>query len=152
MLKVWRGGGRTFAECTSCGSYGCTHIPTETRMAPEIADALERHTAHMMSLREHFNKAAGFIAAKVQAGEMAKPDAQAKIREIWTNHVAQVQTAQLLLPSPDGKVKEVVTACPWCGVQEEVEIEALPEEASEPEFELVRPVAAYLTKLMKKGG
>lgn len=146
MLKVWRGKGRMFAECKTCGSYGSTHIEVETRMTPEIAAALEKHTAHMLSLRAHFTKAATAVADKVRTKELTSEEAQTKIRDMWNNHVATIQTAQMLLPNPDGKVTHHVVACPWCKAPSDVQIEELPDDVAEPAFELGRVVSEHLAK------
>lgn len=152
MLKVWRGKGTIFAECTDCGSYGsAAHLKIKTQMAPEIEQALERHTAHMMSLRGHFETAAKSIALKHASKELSQPEAVQKMRELSDNHLAQVNTAVTLLPSPDGKVTELATACPWCSRPEEVKIEALPDGATEPDYALGRMVAEAVAKSARKG-
>lgn len=152
MLKVWRGKTTIFAECTKCGSYGtASHLQPKIRMEPEIEAAVERHTAHMMSLRASYTKAAEGIAAQIKAGSMARPDGVLKIRELWQNHVAQVRMGEASLPSPEGKVTEYITACPWCATIEEVELEQLPEDRSEPDFSLAAPVRDFLTANAGKG-
>jgi hypothetical protein len=94
MLKVWRGKGTIFAECTDCGSYGsAAHLQIKTQMAPEIAQALERHTAHMMSLRGHYQTAAQSIA----------PNPDGKVTELatacpWCSRPEEVEIETL----PDG--------------------------------------------------
>jgi hypothetical protein len=150
-LKVWRGKDRIFAECTQCGSYGnCPHLQIKSKLDPEIAAALEHHTAHMLALREHYTKAAQSLKAKIASGELPKSEASAKIQELATNHVALVTSAAAMLPDPAGKVTETATACPWCGVVEDVEIEQLPEGA-EPPFALAKLVAQEQVKQLKKG-
>lgn len=153
MLKVWRGKhNRLFAECTTCGSYGTAgHLKPKIKMEPEIEEALERHTAHMFALRSHFTKAANAIAIQIRDGSLARRDGAAKIRDIYTNHVAQVQLGQASLPDPSGKVTELATNCPWCGVDEPVEIETLPEDKDEPDFSQARAVVDFIKKNMKKG-
>jgi hypothetical protein len=147
MLKVWRGK-TIFAECSNCGSYGSApHHQPRVKMEPDIEAALERHTAHMMTLRAHFNKSAGTIGNEVRNGSMARADAAAKIRELYENHVAQVRLGEASLPSPEGKVKEVVSECPWCGVvSDEIEVELLPDGVVEPEFSLAQKVIPIHTE------
>lgn len=148
MLKVWRGKHhKLFAECTSCGSYGTAgHLKPKIKMSAEIEGALERHTAHMLTLRQHFTKAANTIQAQIRDGSISRKVGSDKIRDIYNNHVGQVVAAQTLLPSPDGQVKELATNCPWCGVEEEVGIETLPEDQDEPVFEQAKAVLAYIKK------
>lgn len=153
MLKVWRGkGGRLFADCTSCGSFGTAgHLQPKVRMEPEIEAALERHTATMITYRKHFEKAAGVIARQVKDGSLHRRDGASKIRDIWTNHCAQVRLAEASLPDPAGKVTELATNCPWCGVPEEVEIETLPEDKDEPDYPQAVSVKEFIVASMKKG-
>lgn len=151
MLKVWRGKATIFAECTDCGSYGtANHLQPKLKLDPDIEAALEQHTAHMVALRGHYNKAATAIVNKVRTKELSRKDATAKVRELWSNHVAQVRLGEAGLPDPTGKVTEVVAACPWCEhSHEEVEIETLPEGTTEPKFSLARdptPVKAVNVK------
>lgn len=76
---------------------------------------------------------------------MTRKDGMEKIKGLYENHVAQVRLGEASLPSPDGKVKELVATCPWCGSNhEEVEVEVLPEGKTEPDFSLAqgRPVLA----------
>ena len=146
MLKVWRGKSTIFAECTVCGSYGtANHLQPKVKMEPEIEAALERHTAHMMALRSHFQKAAGEISTQVRNGSMTRQEGGNKVKDLWLNHVGQVRLGEASLPSPEGKVKELVANCPWCGTKnEEVEIETLPEDMTEPDFSVAIPVKKYL--------
>lgn len=148
MLKVWRGKRGLFVECTDCGSYGKpNHLKPEVRMSPEIEAAVERHTAHMMALRSHYNNAVRPIAEQVRNGSLKRPEGAAKIRVIWQNHVAQVHMAGAALPNPDGKVTEIVSKCPWCDtLNNATEVEKLSDDKSEPEFSLARkqkPVAEH---------
>jgi hypothetical protein len=140
MLKVWRGRNKLFVECTDCGSYGqAAHLKPKVQMTPEIEAAVERHTAHMMALREHYKKAAGSIANQIHNGSLSRPDGTVKVRELWNNHVAQVLAGQASLPSPSGKVVEIVSQCPWCDKHNDaVEVENLPEDMAEPKFSLAR--------------
>jgi hypothetical protein len=142
MLKVWRGKSAIFAECTACGSYGtANHLQPKIKMEPEIEAALERHTAHMMALRSHFQNAAGAISTQIRNGSMSRNDGGQRVKELWLNHVAQVRLGEASLPSPDGKVKELVSACPWCNtVSDEIEIEALPDDVAEPAFSLAKKI------------
>lgn len=149
MLKVWRGK-MIFAECTTCGSYGTApHLKVTYKMSPEIEAAVERHTAHMMALRTHYTGAAGAIAQQIKNGSMSRKDGTIKIRSLWENHVAQVRLGEAGLPDPAGKVTEIVSACPWCEIIEEVEIEKLPEDKLEPDFEQAAAVREYIAKNMQ---
>jgi hypothetical protein len=142
MLKIWRGKNTLFAECTACGSYGtANHHKPAVRIDPDIAAALERHTAHMMALRSHYARSAGQIANQIRNGSLGRNDGTKKIRDLWDNHLAQVQLGEASLPSPDGKVKELAATCPWCGTAgEETEVEVLPDDVVEPPFSLARTV------------
>ena len=152
MLKVWRGKKTLFAECTDCGSYGSApHLQPKMRMAPEIAEASERHVAHMMALRASYTKAANAIAQQIRDGSLSRPEGAAKIRGLYENHVAQVRLGEARLPDPTGKTSEYVDACPWCGHDEEVELELLPDDQTEPDFALAIPVREYMAANLKKG-
>lgn len=141
MLKVWRGKGRLFAECDACGSYGTPHsVQIKTKLDPEIAAALEAHTAHMMTARANYTRAAAAIALQVKTGKLSRQEGTTKIRDLSNVHVAEVRLAAASLPNPEGKVKELATACPWCGKEEEVEVEHLEEGVSEPAFSLAAKV------------
>lgn len=145
MLKVWRGKKTLFAECTDCGSYGTAgQLQTKIKMTPEIEAAVERHTAHMMALRSSYQKSSGEIARQIKDGSIARGDGTKKIRGIWENHVAQIHLAAAALPSPEGQVTELVLACPWCDKKEQVEVEALSDDADEPPFEQAKAVVAYI--------
>lgn len=149
MLKVWRGPKNIFAECTSCGSYGTAgHLQPKVKMDPDIEAAVEKHSSHMQALRGHYTQAAGNIANQIRDGSLARKDGAAKIKELWFNHVAQVRLGEASLPDPTGKVKEVVTACPWCEVvSSEIEVETLPDGVDEPPFSLaVKVVPVALAK------
>jgi hypothetical protein len=152
MLKVWRGKqGKLFAECTACGSYGTAgHIERKVKMTPEIEAALERHTAHMMTLRKHFEKASGTIAEQVRNGSLLRSEGTEKIKQLWINHVAQVHMGMSSLPDPEGKVTELATKCPWCSIVEEAEIGTLPEDKDHPDFELAVPVQKHLQKQLEQ--
>lgn len=141
MLKVWRAKATIFAECTSCGSYGtANHLQPTQKLDPDIEEAVEKHTAHMMALRSHFEKAARVIATQVKDGSISRKEGSDKVREMYNNHVAQIRLAEAGLPDPTGKIKEVVVACPWCKAPSpEIEIETLPDDTSEPPFSLARP-------------
>lgn len=154
MLKVWRGKNNTlFAECTACGSFGtANHLQLKQKLEPEIEAALERHTAHMIVLRSHFMRAAGVIAKQVHDGSMSRDDGTKQIRGLYENHVAQVMLGQAALPDPSGEVAELATNCPWCNIAEEAEVETLPEGKDHPDFELAKPIAAYMAKNLKKEG
>jgi hypothetical protein len=143
MLKVWRGKGAFLVECDACGSRGTAHnLQLMQKVSPEIEDAIERHTAHMAALRVSYTTATGKIAKQIQQGSLKRKDGADKIRELWANHVAQVRLGEASLPDPTGKVKDVVTECPWCKKPAgEVEIESLPEGATEPESWLKRNAA-----------
>ena len=135
MLRVYRGRGTIFAECSECGSYGTApHLQPSVRMSQDIEAALERHTAHMMTLKAHFQKAAHQIATEVQNGSMKRDDGARKVKELWDNHAAQVHLGEAALPSPDGQITEFVTSCPWCGAKEQVDVEVLPDGAMEPNW------------------
>jgi len=54
------------------------------------------------------------------------------------------------LPSLEGKVTELATKCPWCDHVEEVEIESLPEDQEEPDFEQAKAVLEYVAKEQTK--
>lgn len=141
-----------FAECTACGSYGTAgHLQPKLKMEPDIEAALERHTAHMMTLREHFKKAANTVSAQIRDGSMSRKDGADKIRDIYINHVGQIRLAETMLPNPEGKVAELATNCPWCNVPEEVSIETLAEDKDEPDYEQAKLVADYLKKSAKRG-
>jgi hypothetical protein len=142
MLKIWRGKNTLFAECTTCGSYGtANHHQPRIKMDPDIEEALERHTARMLALRSHFTKAANLVANQIRDGSVKRSDGTKKIRELWETHVAQVKLGEASLPSPEGKVKELASNCPWCGVAgEETEVEVLPEDVTEPAFSLAKKI------------
>jgi hypothetical protein len=142
MLRVWRGQTTIFAECTECGSYGtANHLQPKLKLDPDIEAALDGHKAHMLALRSHYTKAVNSIATQIRDGSLKRIDGAAKVRELWHNHVAQVRLGEASLPNPEGKVKEVVADCPWCGAQgEEIEIEKLPDGLTEPEFSLAQKV------------
>jgi hypothetical protein len=140
MLKVWRSKTTIFAECTACGSYGtANHLQPRVQMTPEIEAAVERHTAHMLALRSHYTTAANAIVNKIRTKEITRKEGSDKIRTLWENHVAQVRLGEASLPDPDGKVKEMVAACPWCeAVEDEIEVEKLPDDIPEPKFAQAR--------------
>lgn len=151
MLKVWRGSNTILAECTDCGSYGTApHLKPTIKLDPEIADAVERHTARMMALRSHYTAAADVLVRQVRDGSLSRNDATAKIRVMYENHVAQIRLGEASLPNPEGKLTELATACPWCGSPEEVEIETLPDDQAEPEFALAVPVREYLAAQLQE--
>lgn len=155
MLKVWRGrGGRLFADCTSCGSFGTAgHLQLKNRMTPEIEAALEGHVNRMAAYRAHFEKAVKVITQQIKDGSLQRRDGANKIRDLWTNHCAQVRLAEASLPDPSGKVTELATNCPWCNVPEEVEIEVLPEDKEEPDFPQAVAVKEFLAaEAAKKKG
>lgn len=118
-------------------------------MTPEIEAAVERHTAHMMALRSHFKGAAEAVSQQVKNGSMSRKDGAAKVRTLYENHVAQVRLGEAGLPNPDGKVTEIATACPWCEVIEEVVVEKLPEDKTEPDFEQAVAVREFVSAQMK---
>lgn len=142
MLKIWRGKNTLFAECTVCGSYGtANHHQPKVTMDPDIEAALERHTAHMITLRSHFTGASNLVANQIRDGSVKRSDGAKKMRELWENHVAQVRLGEASLPSPDGKVKELATNCPWCGAAgEDTEVEVLSDDVTEPQFSLATKV------------
>ena len=139
-----------FAECTRCGSYGTVpHLQPKQRLDPVIEAAVERHTAHMMALRAHFTTAANGIARQVHDGSMTQQDGTSKVRELWLNHVAQVQLGTASMPDPTGKVAEFVAACPWCNVAEQVDVEVLPDDIAEPKFASAVAVATAIAVSQK---
>lgn len=147
-LRVWRGRRTIFAECTSCGSYGsCAHLELSTRMTPEIAAAVEQHTARMLALREHYKTATGSLAMKFSNKEILQQEFTRKMGELAQNHFSQITAATALLPDPEGKVVEIAGNCPWCHLAEEVEVELLPDDVVEPSFSLAELVA----QAQKKG-
>jgi len=93
-------------------------------------------------------KAANDIAGKVQLGSMDKKEGAEKIRALQSNFTAQIALATARLPSPEGKIQETAPQCPWCEVVENVDIEALPADKTEPDFELAKVVKAYHAKLL----
>jgi hypothetical protein len=151
MLKVWRGKTTLFAECTECGSYGTApHLQVKQKLSPVLEEALERHTSRMMALRAHYTTAANEVVRQINAGSLSRNDGTAKIRTLYENHVAQVMLGQASLPSQEGQIKELAATCPWCGKGEEVEIEQLPPDKSEPDFTQAVEVAAYIAQNMAK--
>jgi hypothetical protein len=153
MLKIWRGKNALFAECTTCGSYGtANHHQPKVSIDPEIEAAIERHTAHMMTLRSHYTKAANSIANQIRDGSLGREGGTKKIRDLWDHHVAQVRLGEASLPNPDGKVKELAAVCPWCGAAgEETEVELLPDDVTEPEFSLARRITPIQDASAAKG-
>lgn len=119
-------------------------------MSPDIEAALERHTASMFALRSHFTKAAQTIQQQIRDGSITRKAGSDRIAAIYVNHVGQVRLAEASLPSPDGEVTELATKCPWCDAEEEVQIEALPEDKDEPDFEQAKAVTDYLKKSVAK--
>lgn len=151
MLKVWRGKTTLFAECTECGSYGTApHLQPKQKLTPALESAIERHTSRMMALRAHYMAASNEIVRQINAGSLSRNDGTAKIRTLHENHVAQVMVGQASLPNLEGQIAELAATCPWCGKSEEVEIEQLPPDKSEPDFTQAVAVAAYIAQNMAK--
>lgn len=145
MLKVWQGTGRYFAECDQCKSYGLAHLKPITKITdPDLVQALDRQAATALALRTSFTKAAAALNNQIREGSLSRKEGSAKIRELWTNHNAQIQLLVAARPDTTGKVKTIITQCPWCKAESgEVEIEILPDHVREPPFTLARnPVPA----------
>jgi len=153
MLNVWRGPRQIFAECTECGSYGtANHAQVSVKMTPEISDAVERHTAHMMALRSHYTTAVGAIQRELENGSIQRDEAVSRVRSLYVNHLAKIQLATSALPSTDGKVTETVETCPWCGVASQAVVQTLSPDEAHPKFALASDAKPRPWPTAIKGG
>lgn len=147
-LRVWRGKGTLFAECTLCGSYGTAgHLSTQHRLEPDIQEALDKHEASMLALRGHFTTAVNKIVAQIRNGSLERRAGAAQITQLQQNFTGQIMLAHKALPPPFGKVSEFASKCPWCEAVEEVDVIELPE-GTEPPFEQAKAIAAFQAKAM----
>jgi hypothetical protein len=146
-LKVWRGKAALFAECTACGSYGTAgHLQVQNRLDPDIQAALDKHEARMLTLRGHFTTAVNNIVRQIKNGSLERKVGSKQVADLQQNFTGQIVLAHNSLPSPQGKVAEFVSKCPWCEVVEEVDVIPLPDGVDEPPFEQAKAVATFQAK------